>query len=61
MTQASPTAFKFEAELQAGWGSVLGEGTSLDDQMPLRLAKRVSPARPSRCVSAAVVWLQPLL
>lgn len=61
MTQASSAAFKFEAELRAGWGSGLGEGTSLADQMSLRLAKNVSPAGPNRCISAAKVWPLPLL
>ena len=61
MTQASPAAFKFEAEFRAGWGSGLGEGTSLADQMSLRLAKNVSPAGPNRCISAAEVWPLPLL
>lgn len=61
MTLASPTAFKYEAEFRPGQGSALGEGTSLADQMALRLAKNVSPARPNRCISAAAVWPQPLL
>lgn len=61
MTQASLAAFKFEAEFRAGWGSGLGEGTSLADQMSLRLAKNVSPAGPNRCISAAKVWPLPLL
>lgn len=61
MTLASPTAFKYETEFRAGQGSVLGEGTSPADQMSLRLAKNVSPARPNRCISAAAVWPQPLL